>query len=293
MNVLVAGGTGFIGRRLVELLVERGDVVTVVSRDPSGARKSGPKGASHRGWLPSLDAYDAVVNLAGTNIFDRRWNAAVKQLIRDSRVQSTRRIVEAIRAAQSPPRVLVNGSAVGYYGDRGAETLPDTATPGTDFMAQVCRAWEEEALRCPVRTVLLRTGVVLGRDGGALKRMALPFKLGVGGPIGLGRQYFPWIHRDDLVGLILLALDNEDVHGPLNGVAPGTLRNAAFTRSLGRALHRPTLFPVPPLALRLAFGAVAQVLTASQRCIPEAAKRHGYEFRFPDIDGALAEILSA
>jgi hypothetical protein len=292
MNVLLAGGTGFIGRRLVEVLVERGDVVTVVSRDPAGARKTGVPGASYRGWLPELDGYDAVVNLAGANLFGRRWDARYRQAIRDSRVQGTRRLVEAIRAAKDPPRVLVNGSAVGYYGDRGAETLPDTATPGTDFMAQVCRAWEAEALRCPVRTVLLRTGVVLGRDGGALGRLLLPFKLGIGGPIGFGRQYFPWIHRDDEVGLITLAIDRAEVRGPLNGVAPDTIRNAGFTRALGRALHRPALIPVPPLALRLAFGAVAQVLTASQRCVPEAAQRHGYTFRHPDIDGALADILA-
>jgi uncharacterized protein (TIGR01777 family) len=292
MNVLVAGGTGFIGRPLVAALVERGDVVTVVSRDPAGARTTGPKQASHRGWLPELDAYDAVVNLAGANIFGRRWSASYRRLIRESRVQSTRRIVDAILAAKDPPRVLVNGSAVGYYGDRGSELLPDTATPGTDTMAQVCRAWEEEAGRCPVRTVLLRTGVVLGRDGGALRRMQTPFRLGLGGPIGFGLRYFPWIHRDDLVGLILFAIDHEDVRGALNGVAPGPVRNAAFTRALGRALHRPTLFPVPPLALRLAFGQVAQVLTASQRCIPEAALRHGYVFRHPDIDGALSRIYA-
>jgi hypothetical protein len=292
VNVLVAGGTGFIGRRLVQALIARGDVVTVVSRDPSGARKTGPKGATHRGWLPALDAYDAVVNLAGANIFGRRWNAAYKRLIRESRVEATRRLVEAIGVAEDPPRVLVSGSAVGYYGRRGSEPLPDTATPGTDFMAQVCRAWEQEALRCPARTVLLRTGIVLGRGGGALQRMLPPFRLGLGGPIGLGRHYMPWIHIDDIVGLILLALDDERLHGPLNGVAPGTVRNAGFTRALGRALRRPTLFPVPPLALRLAFGPVSQILTASQRCIPQAAQQHGYVFQHPEIEGALADVLS-
>ncbi|HVQ27078.1 MAG TPA: NAD-dependent epimerase/dehydratase family protein, partial [Planctomycetota bacterium] len=162
MNVLVAGGTGFVGRRLVESLVARGDVVTVVSRDPSLAQRHGPAGASYRGWLPPLDAYDGVVNLSGANLFGRRWNAEVKRELRESRLGTTRRLVEAIAAAHDPPRVLVNASAVGFYGDRGDEPLPETATPGTDFLAQVCREWEAEAQSAPGRVVVARLGVVLG-----------------------------------------------------------------------------------------------------------------------------------
>lgn len=292
MNVLVAGGSGFVGRRLVEALVLRGEVVTVVSRDPSLAQRQGAPGASYRGWLPQLDAYDAVVNLTGENIFGRRWSGKVKQELRESRLTATRRIVEAIAATDAPPRVLVNASAVGFYGDRGAEPLPESATPGTDFLARLCRDWEAEALRCPGRVVLLRLGVVLGADGGALQRMLLPFRLGVGGPIGLGHNYFSWIHRDDLVSLMLWALDDAAISGPINAVAPGSVTNAEFSRALGRALHRPALLPVPPPALRLAFGEVASVLTASQRCVPEKALRLGFAFRYPEIEGALRELLA-
>ena len=292
MNVLVAGGTGFVGRRLVESLVARGDVVTVVSRDPSLAQRHGPAGASYRGWLPPLDAYDGVVNLSGANLFGRRWNAEVKRELRESRLGTTRRLVEAIAAAHDPPRVLVNASAVGFYGDRGDEPLPETATPGTDFLAQVCREWEAEAQSAPGRVVVARLGVVLGPGGGALQKMLTPFKLGIGGPIGLGHNYFSWIHREDLVALIQWALDTDAVAGPVNAVAPGVVTNAGFSRALGRALHRPAVLPLPPPALRLAFGEVATVLTASQRCVPEKAQRLGFTFLHPRIEEALGSILA-
>jgi uncharacterized protein (TIGR01777 family) len=292
LNVLVAGGTGFVGRRLCEALAARGDVVTVVSRDPSGARKNALPGVSYRGWLPELDAYDAVVNLSGASIFGRRWNPEVMRELRTSRVDTTRRIVEAIAAARQPPRVLINASAVGFYGDRGDEELPEQAPPGDDFMAGLCRDWEAEARRCTARTVVMRFGIVLGEGGGALETMLPIFRLGLGGPIGLGRQWFPWIHRDDLAALILKALDDERLAGPVNGVAPGLVRNSKFTRALGRALRRPTLFPVPPLALRLKFGGVAQVLTASQRCLPRAAEHAGFAWRHPEIGEALSDLLA-
>lgn len=292
MNVLVAGGTGFVGRRLVEALTQRGDVVTVVSRDPSLAQRSGVPGASYRGWLPPLDAYHAVVNLAGENLFGRRWNAKVKGQLRESRLSTTRRIVEAIAAAQDPPRVLVNASAVGFYGDRGDEPLPESASPGSDFLAMLCRDWEDEARRAPCRVVLLRLGVVLGPDGGALQKMLLPFRLGVGGPIGRGRNWFSWIHRDDLVALFLWAIDSETVRGPVNGGSPGPVRNRDFSRALGRVLHRPAVLPIPPPALRLAFGEVATVLTASQRCLPEKSQRLDFQFRHPEVEAGLRDILA-
>lgn len=293
MNVLVAGGTGFVGRRLVEALAKRGDVVTVVSRDPSLAQRDGIPGASYRGWLPPLDAYHAVVNLAGENLFGHRWNARVKQRLRESRLSATHRLAEAVAAAPSRPRVLVNASAVGFYGDRGSEPLPESATPGTDFLARLCRDWENEAQQAPCRVVLARFGVVLGPGGGALKKMLLPFRLGIGGPIGLGRNYFPWIHRDDLVSLVLWTLDTEAVSGPVNVVSPGAVTNAEFSRALGRSLHRPAFLPVPPPALRLAFGEVAAVLTASQRCIPDKAQRLGFRFRHAEIEAALADIVGS
>jgi len=291
VNVLVAGGTGFVGRRLCAALLARGDVVTVVTRDPAAAQARGMPGVGYRGWLPALDGYDAVVNLAGENIFGKRWNARVRQELRDSRILPTRRIVEALRAAEQPPAVLVNASAIGFYGDRGDELLPETAGPGGDTMATLCSAWEAEAARSPVRTVILRIGVVLGEGGGALSVMLPFFRLGLGGPIGFGRQWFSWIHADDLVALILCAIDEPAAHGPLNGVSPGPVRNAEFSRALGRALHRPAFFPVPPLALRLKFGQVAELLTGSQRCVPEAAQRLAFAFRYPEIGPALQQLL--
>ena len=292
MNILLAGGSGFIGTRLVEALLGRGDQVTVITRDPAGEQSRRRPGLAYRGWLPSLDGYDAVVNLSGTNLFGQRWDAAFKAQIRDSRIDTTRRLVNAIRAARVPPKVFVNGSAIGIYGDRGDEPLPEAAAPGDDFLARVCLAWETEALKCPVRTVLLRTGVVLGPGGGALQQMLPPFRFGLGGPIGFGGQHFSWIHIDDEVGLILHALDDDGLSGPLNAVAPGVVTNKQFTKALGRVLRRPTLFPVPTPALRLMLGEVAGLLTASQRCVPAVAEGRGYVFRHPEIEGALREILS-
>ncbi len=291
VNILVAGGSGFVGRRLIELLVERGDQVTVVSRDPAGCQRLRRTGLQFRGWLPDVAAFDAVINLAGAPIFGPRWNASYREQIRSSRVETTRRIVEAINRSDEPPDVLVNGSAIGYYGDRGDEALTEASSPGNDFLAQVCVDWEAEATRCKARTVLLRTGVVLGRGGGALQQMLPPFKFGLGGPIGLGRRHFSWIHLDDLCGIVMHALDDASVKGPVNGTAPGAVTNAQFTKALGRVLKRPTLFPVPPFALRLKFGQAAEVLTASQRCEPAVAKSAGYVFQLPDVEPALRQIL--
>lgn len=309
MMVLVTGGSGFVGRRLCDALLARGHVVTVVSRDPAGARRrwqaqagDGPRDAIHfRGWLPELDAYDAVVNLAGEPIFGKRWNDDVKAALHASRVDATKTVVKAIRDAEDPPDVLINASAVGYYGSRGDETLTESATPGDDFLAGVCKDWEAATADCPVRTVLLRTGVVLGRGGGALAQMLLPFKLGLGGPIGNGKAWFPWIHIDDLVGLILHALDGAGpdadapkhplLDGPVNAVSPGVVTNKVYTKALGKVLVRPTLLPVPSFGLKALFGGAAEVLLASTRCEPAAAKAAGYTFRYPEIEPALAQIL--
>ncbi|MGQ0552324.1 MAG: TIGR01777 family oxidoreductase [Planctomycetota bacterium] len=291
MNILVAGGTGFVGQQLCRALVARGDTVTVVSRDPAGAQRRALPGVSCRGWLPSLEGYHAIVNLTGEPIFGRRWNAEVKRELRDSRVLATRRIVDALHACARMPAVLINASAIGYYGSRGAEQLPESAAPGTDFMAGLCQAWEQEAVRSRTRTVLMRFGVILGEGGGALSQMLPVFRLGLGGPIGLGRQWFSWVHVDDVVGLTLQALDDQRLHGPVNVTAPGVVTNAKFSRALGRVLRRPALLPVPALALRVKFGEVSQVLTGSQRCEALAAQRAGYAFRYPEIEGALQSAL--
>ncbi|HVS11007.1 MAG TPA: TIGR01777 family oxidoreductase [Planctomycetota bacterium] len=293
-KILVTGGTGFIGSRLINALVAHGDGVTIVSREPERHRNA-RSGVDYADWLPDLARYQAVVNLAGEPIFGKRWNAEQKARVRSSRVEGTRRLVEAMRTVEKRPAVLVSASAVGYYGDRGAELLPESAPPGNDFMAEVCKAWEAEAQRAEelgVRVVCMRFGIVLGRDGGALQRMLPPFKLGFGGPIGSGSQYMSWVHLKDLIGLILFALDRADLRGAVNGTAPGSVTNREFSRALGRVLRRPAFLPVPPAALRLAFGEVAEVLTASQRCVPDRALGAGHVYGFPDAEGALRDILA-
>lgn len=292
-RVLVTGGTGFVGYKLRSALAARGHWVAIATRSPD-AKRALQSGIEYVPWLPDLSKYDAIVHLAGANLFDRRWSAAYKEEIRASRVDGTRKLVDAIAAAAKKPSVLVSGSAIGIYGDRGNVELSENATFGDDFLASVCKEWEREAERAQtlgVRTVLLRTGVVLGQGGGALKALLPPFKLGLGGPIGSGKHWMSWIHIDDLVGLIIAAIETPTLTGALNGVAPGACTNKDFTKALGRALHRPTIFPLPPPALRLMLGEVATVLTASQRCVPRKARDCGYQFKFGDIDACLRNLL--
>lgn len=309
MMVLVTGGSGFVGRRLCDALLAHGHDVTVVGRDPNGARTRWQAYAGDRardsihfrGWLPELDAYDAVINLAGEPVFGKRWNDAVKKEIRDSRVEATETIVKAIREASDPPDVLVNASAIGFYGSRGDEQLDESSSAGSDFLAEVCKEWEAAAADCPVRTVFVRIGVVLGRGGGALQQMLPPFKLGAGGPIGTGKAWFSWIHIDDLVGILMHGIagagpEGDEVshpllEGPVNAVSPGACTNKVYTKALGKVLVRPTLFPVPPFGLKLMFGGAAEVLLSSARVEPKAATAGGYEFKYPEIEPALRQIL--
>ena len=292
-KVLLTGGTGFVGRGLVNGLVATGHTVSVVTRAPEHHR-SARSGVDYVGWLPPLERHQAIVHLAGEPIFGTRWTAEVQREIRASRVDSTRRLVEALRASERRPAVLVCASAIGWYGDRGDEALTESSSPGTGFLAEVCQAWEDEAVRAEelgVRVVRVRIGVVLGAGGGALKALLLPFKLGLGGPIGSGAQWFSWVHLRDLVKLLVRAVDDEGLRGPFNGAAPNPVSNKEFTRTLGRVLHRPTILPLPVFALRLRFGAAATVLTDSQRCLPEAALQAGFAFQFPTLEGALRDIL--
>ncbi len=291
MRVVVTGASGTIGGALAAALRARGDDVTGITRAP-GAHGGGD--IDWRSWddLPAAVAgADAVVHLAGAGVADKRWSAARKRELRSSRIDTAQQIVAAIGAAADKPGVFVCGSAVGVYGSRGDELLTEASAPGDDFLARLCVDWEAAAQGAGVRTVTLRTGVVLAREGGALAKLLLPFKLGAGGPIGRGRQYMPWIHRDDIVGLILHAIDTPTLDGPLNGVAPEPVSNAAFGKALGAALRRPALMPMPPIALRLLLGERAGVLTASQRVSAARAQESGYAFRQPEIGGALRDLV--
>jgi uncharacterized protein (TIGR01777 family) len=306
MRVFVTGGTGLIGTRLVRRLGEHQDSVVVLTRRPTEARERlGPACTVVEGdpmkpgpWMDAIDDCDAVIHLAGENVFARRWNEAFKNLIRDSRVRGTDNVVQALsknpRTTAGNPRVLVNASAVGYYGPHGDEELTEDSPPGDDFLARACVDWEKAALageRLGLRVAVVRVGVVLDPQGGALAKLLTPFKLGAGGKVGTGRQWMPWVHRDDIVGLFLLALDSANATGPINGTAPNPVTNYEFTKALGRALGRPTLLPTPAFALRLMLGEVAGVVTSGQRVLPRRAQALGYQFKFPTIDGALADLL--
>ncbi len=307
MHVLIAGGTGFLGKPLIKELQAGGHRVTVLTRSPDGARRAlGQAGLV--GTLPDHDVaiaawtdlagalrgVDGVVNLAGASIGEGRWTPQRKAELVDSRLSSTRAIVSALGRVEPRPKVLVNASAVGYYGDR-AEKVDEGSAPGGDFLAGLCQKWEEfaeGATSSGVRVVRVRTGVALAKDGGALSRMLLPFKLFAGGPMGSGRQGFPWVHRADVVGLIRFALEHDEVSGPLNAVAPDMVDNAGFSRALGRALHRPSWLPLPGFALRLALGEMAGPLLLSGQFVrPAAAEKFGYHWRFPKLVGALDDLF--
>jgi uncharacterized protein (TIGR01777 family) len=280
MRVAVTGASGLIGTRLAEVLRERGDEVVPVPRE----------------GFDVLSGADAVVNLAGEPVA-QRWSRAAKERIRSSRGRRTRALVEAIGAlpAGARPRVLVSASGAGYYGDRADVEVAEDAAPGDDFLASVCVEWEAAALSASevgVRVACLRTGIVLASSGGALAKMLPPFRLGVGGRIGSGSQYMPWIHLDDVVGMYVAALSSDRWSGPVNASAPSPVTNAEFTRALGRALRRPAVLPVPMMALRVLYGEMAGVLAGGQRMVPARALELGFEFAYPSLEGALRAELS-
>jgi len=283
----VTGGTGFIGAALCQALAGAGHTVTVVTRDP---QRTGGAAIGWEGVSAAVRETDALVNLAGEPLGSGRWDARQKQLIRDSRVRVTRTLVGAVAAGEPRPKVLVNASAIGYYGPRADEVLDESAGPGTGFLADVCRAWEEAALAAEdlgLRVVRLRLGVVLAADGGALARMLPPFRAFLGGPIGSGRQWMSWIHRDDVTGLVADTLANESYRGAVNATAPQPVTNRDFARMLGRVLARPAWLPTPAFALRLMVGEMADLLLSGQRVLPGVADRLGYRWRFTELGGAL------
>jgi uncharacterized protein (TIGR01777 family) len=308
MRVVVTGATGFIGKPLCAALTGGGHSVTVLSRSAEHARATfGPQveslawgeGASGE-WRRAVGEAGVVIHLAGEPIAGGRWTPEVKEKFRSSRVETTRRLVDAIREGGRKPDALVSASAVGYYGDRKDETITEDSPPGSDFLAGVCAQWEAEARRAEeagVRVARMRIGIALG-EGGALEKMLYPlpfpispWKLGLGGPLGSGRQWIPWIHLDDVVGLCLLAATNPQVTGAVNVTAPHPVTNAEFARAIGRALGRPAVLPVPGFALRVILGEFAAYLLGGQRALPTVAQRSGYAFRYAEIDTALHSLL--
>ena len=276
MIIAVTGASGFIGRRLTERLRAEGHTVREISL---------------RSRLLIVPVCHAVVHLAGEPVA-QRWTRSARDRILKSRMEGTKSLVKAL--SEHPPPVLISASAIGYYGSRGDEILTETSKPGVDFLAQVVIAWEREARSADqlgIRVVPLRFGMVLGRGGGALKKMLPPFRLGLGGRLGSGRQWMSWIHLDDLIALIAFAIESAQCTGAMNAVAPHPVTNAEFTHDLARALHRPAVFPVPEFALRLLYGEMSQVILGSQRVTPEAALHAGFEFRFSELGPALREIV--
>jgi uncharacterized protein (TIGR01777 family) len=297
MKIAITGASGFIGRRLMKLLAARGHRLHVLSRH---AGTNLPAGVQLSVWDPLLgpapeDALldaDAVLHLAGEPVA-QRWTAAAKQRIRDSRVVGTSHLVAALADCSPRPATLVCASAIGYYGSRGDELLSEDSAPGTGFLADVCVGWEREAAKAEalgMRVTRIRTGVVLDPRGGALKPMLAPFRFGLGGPLGGGRQWMSWIHASDLAEMFRFALENP-APPVLNGVAPGSVTNAEFTRALATALHRPAFLPVPKLALRMLFGEMADMLLSSQRVAPVAAEAAGFQFQHPQLAEALGDLL--
>jgi uncharacterized protein (TIGR01777 family) len=309
MRIFVMGGTGLVGSRLIQRLRQRGDDAVLLTRRPDAARARWGEQVTvvagdpmHPGaWMGAVEDCDAVINLVGEGVFNRRWNAAFVQLLRDSRVKSTENVVQALAkrptTADGKAKILVNASAIGYYGPHGEEELDDSSPPGSDELAELCVAWEKAAQAAEalgVRTVRVRIGVVLDREGGALKQMLLPFKLFLGGPAGLtGSQVVSWIHHEDMVGVLLFALDNGAAQGAMNATAPNPVSNRQFSKALGRALGRPSFLPTPKLALRVVLGKVASVVTTGQRVLPKKALALGYAFKFTDVFEALRDVVGS
>jgi len=289
MNIAITGASGFIGKRLtVRLRAEGHGVIPVSFRGASDAAAKDVETVAKK-----IEGCAAVIHLAGEPVA-QRWTDAAKKRILESREKGTRLIVDAIGKLEQKPKLLISASGVGYYGSRGNEVLTETSAPGSDFLAEVCKAWEAEARKAEafgVRVVNPRIGVVLGSDGGALEKMLLPFRLGVGGKIGSGAQWTAWIHVDDLISLIVFALKESELRGPVNAAAPNPVTNAEFTKALASALHRPAIFPVPGFALKMAMGEMSEMLLGGQRVIPEAAQAAGFRFRYPKLADALKEIL--
>ena len=302
MKILVTGSSGLVGTALTRALASAGHTVCRLVR-PQSAAGEGAKEGFAVAWNPASGELggagvgaDAVVNLAGASIADGRWTAERKALLRSSRIDTTRALVNALARMNARPSVLISASAIGIYGNRGDETLTEESKPGTDFLASLAKEWEAEALKAEalgIRVALARFGIILAREGGALPKMMLPFRFGAGGRLGSAKQWMSWVTLEDVVGILRFAIENASVRGAINIVSPQPLQNAEFTRVLAKAMHRPALFPAPAFALRLALGEMADaLLLSSQRVAPQALERLGYRFLHPDLNSALSAILA-
>jgi uncharacterized protein (TIGR01777 family) len=300
-KIVISGGTGFIGRAVVRALYARGDDVTVLTRNPSRAAAGAPSQVRFESWTPDGEALpqaiagsSAVIHLAGHPAVGGRWSPHVKQEIIESRVLGTERLVAAMKAADKRPAVFVCASAIGYYGAHDDEPLDETSPPGEGFLARVTIEWESAAAKAEalgIRVVRLRFGIVLGRGGGALTEMVKPFKMFVGGPIASGRQIVSWVHLDDVVGVIVRAVDDARLHGPVNVTSPNAVTNEELSRVIGKVLHRPSAMRVPAAALRVAFGEGADPLVTGQRAVPKVLERLGYAFRFVRVEDAVKDAI--
>jgi uncharacterized protein (TIGR01777 family) len=301
MKILVTGSSGLVGTALVSALARGGHTVCRLVR-PKSAGGEGAKEGFVVAWNPATGELggagvgaDAVVNLAGASIADGRWTTQRKELLRSSRIDTTRALVGALARMNARPSVLVSASAIGYYGDRGGETLTEESKPGADFLPGLAQEWEAEALKAEalgIRVVLARFGIILAREGGALPKMMLPFKIGAGGKLGSGQQWMSWVTLEDVVGILRLAIENASIRGAVNIVSPQPLQNAEFTKVLAKAMHRPALFPAPAFALRLALGEMADaLLLSSQRVVPQVLEKLGHRFLHADLPSALNTVL--
>ena len=306
MKVALTGATGFVGSRLVEKLKSQGHQILILTRNQAKAQRLFPASAfpnleivsytptESGAWQQSISGCDAVVNLAGEPIAEQRWTPQQKQKILDSRKLVTQKIVEAISQASPKPQVLVNASAIGYYGTSETATFDENSPAGKDFLAEVCQAWEQEAQQVKaagVRLVIIRVGIVLGNGGGALAKMLTPFKMFTGGPLGTGNQWFSWIHRDDLVNLILTSLQRTDMEGVVNGTAPNPVRMGQLCQTLGKVMNRPSWLPVPGFALELLLGDGAKVVLEGQQVLPKKTQSLGFNYQYPNLESALREIV--
>ncbi|AXJ00781.1 hypothetical protein CYPRO_1530 [Cyclonatronum proteinivorum] len=298
MHISITGGTGLVGSSLVALLLAEGHEVTILTRNPGKHSKNINHQKAHLASYDNLasvvEKSDAIINLAGHNLFDQRWNEVIKSKILKSRVKTTRAVVDAIGEAQNKPKVLVSASAVGYYGSRGDTVLDEDSPAGDDFLARVCLQWEEEAdevRKFGVRLVMPRIGIVLDKGGGALEKMITPFSMYVGGPLGNGSQYFPWIHTEDVSRALLFAIQEDQLHGAFNLSAPHPLTMKDFAQQLGEVMGRPSFFAVPEFALRLVVGEAAEALVASQRTVPRKLEKAGFTFSYPTLLKALQNLF--